>query len=657
MAVQRWIRYFFVILFFFCIVPVIRISHSVYAASETKIVKVGMYDNKPKVFHDENGVVSGLYPDILNYIAKQEQWQIEYVSGSWEEGLARLEKGDIDIMVDVAVSDERQKKFDFTNQTVMSSWGIIFVQKDSTIDSFQKLDGKKIAILKSSVYSGGPEGVDKYIQTFGLNVEFVYVDQYSEVFELLNKKTVDAAVVSRIFALTNQKNYPNIKQTDMFFNPTELRFALTKGNPENQYRIERLDYWVKKLKDGYDGIYQQSLERHGLTGLTVIGEEIIPSWVRLLGFITATVLFLSWLIIFGLRKTKTIIKQKLEEQEILLSSVIDHTPIIMFALDPQGIITLIEGKALADTGFKQQDIIGKSIHTVFQKNQSFIDGINTSLHGKDIEFKSDLDGKTWRINASPIYKHARVLSVVGVAIDLTEEVRLDKAKTEFLSLASHHLRTLPSAIKWTMELLSPKIEKVLGKEDMKHWKDLEETNTRLIDLANTISRASQLELGRLEVSSELFDLPKLIEEEILAVKPLIQEKKLTVTKQYDGVKDVMFDKNQIRIIVHTLLSNAVRYISPRGLVDIFIIPGEHTFTLKIQDTGWGIPKKQQNKIFTKLFRADNVIKIDVAGLGLGLYMTKIIVEKLGGTIWFESEEGQGSTFYVTLPQKPLVSSS
>jgi len=232
---------------------------------------------------------------------------------------------------------------------------------------------------------------------------------------------------------------------------------------------------------------------------------------------------------------------------------------------------------------------------------------------------------------------------------MTDEIQLDHAKMEFLSLTSHHLRTLPTGIKWTMELLSPRIEKVLRVSDIKLWNDLKETIARMIELADIISKAAQLELGKMFIFSEKFDLSKLIDKEIDEVHGFVQKKHLRITKQYE-ITDIVSDKNQMQMIVHTLLSNAVRYISDGGSIEVHTFSSDAHVMVTVKDTGWGIPKEQQDKVFTRLFRADNVVKADVDGLGLGLFITKLLVEKLDGKIWFESEVGKGSTFFVKLHQ-------
>jgi len=317
---QRCFSCLFIIIFFGVVLSVAKMVYRVSAADEERIVKVGIYDNSPKVFLNEGGFASGLFPDVLEYIADQEDWQLEYVFGTWEEGLERLELGEVDVMVDVALTDVRLDKFDFTNETLLNSWGVIYAYKDAVIDSWRSLDGKKIAILGSSVYLGGPLGVDTYIQAFGLESEFVKVEGYAEVFDLLNRGEVDAAVVSRISGLANQTDYPNIKETNIFFNPTEIRFALTKDDSDNPYLIERLDYWVKRLTEGYDGIYRQIWERYGLEGM-IASEVITPPWVIPIVISGAVIIFLALLLIIRLLKKRADSLRELRESEIKFRSL------------------------------------------------------------------------------------------------------------------------------------------------------------------------------------------------------------------------------------------------------------------------------------------------------------------------------------------------
>ncbi len=406
------------------------------AINGVRTVRVGVYDNKPKVYRDNNGLISGLFPDILNYISKQENWQLEYVFGTWEEGLTRLEKGKIDVMVDVAISEERKKQFDFTNETILSSWGVVFVDKNSTIKSFLDLDGKKIAILQSSVYFGGPDGIDTYTKAFDLKVEFVNVHEYAEVFNLLNKGEVDAAVVSRIFALTNKQNYPNIKETDIFFKPTELRFALTKGNRDNPYLIERVDDWVKKLKEGYEGVYQQSLESHGLGGM-LISKEVTPQWVIPVGFVVTAILFLSFLIIIRLIRKRLISVRELQESEEKFSKVFKTSPYAITITKTDGAFIEANDAFNTLTGFTQKEILTNSLIWlklwVNEKDRQEVVGelsLGHNVVGKEYQFRmKNGEIRTGLYSAQMVRLHGKpqILSSIN---DITDRKKAEEAIRE-----------------------------------------------------------------------------------------------------------------------------------------------------------------------------------------------------------------------------------
>lgn len=280
-------------------------NFQVKAEEEPKIVRVGIYDNPPKIFTDEKGNVTGIFGDILAIIALKENWELEFVPGTFQEGLDNLESGNIDIMVDVAIDDDRKKLFEFNNKNVLSSWGTVYVRDNSDIDSMEDLSGKTVGILQSSIYLDGPAGMYKYASTFDLKIDLVEFQEYDQVFEQLSEGKIDAAVVSRISGLTAEGKYKNIQPTNIIFRPTELHFALRKNNPENQYLIEKLDYWVTELKNGYGGLYRIILEEHNLLGLTP-KIKVTPAWVLPFTLFANVAILISWTItiIFAIKYYK-----------------------------------------------------------------------------------------------------------------------------------------------------------------------------------------------------------------------------------------------------------------------------------------------------------------------------------------------------------------
>ncbi|MCK4682488.1 transporter substrate-binding domain-containing protein, partial [Candidatus Bipolaricaulota bacterium] len=168
-------------------------------ADEPLTVRVGAYENPPKIFTDENGAVSGFWPDLVEYIASQEGWQIEWVHGTWTQCLERLQEDEIDVMPDVAYSEERSKKYRFSSEVVLPSWSQVYTQESTGIESILDLGGKKVAVLKGSVNVEGPEGIKELVRRFDISCTFIEGDSYLEVFRLVKSGRTDAGVSNKDF--------------------------------------------------------------------------------------------------------------------------------------------------------------------------------------------------------------------------------------------------------------------------------------------------------------------------------------------------------------------------------------------------------------------------------------------------------------------------
>jgi signal transduction histidine kinase len=235
--------------------------------------------------------------------------------------------------------------------------------------------------------------------------------------------------------------------------------------------------------------------------------------------------------------------------------------------------------------------------------------------------------------------------------NVTREKTVEKLKTEFVSISAHQLRTPLASLKWALEALER-----FGRLSSNQQKILEkakESAERMLKLINEL-----LDIVRIEEGKYLFKISRVKLEEIL--KRVIKEYedkikgkglKFELKLPSKKIPRVKADQEKISLVIENLLENAIRYTLPGGSITISLNLREKELEFSIQDTGIGIPKKEQKNIFTKFFRASNAIKTETEGSGLGLFVSKNIVEAHGGKIWFESQEGKGSTFYFTIPIK------
>jgi signal transduction histidine kinase len=227
---------------------------------------------------------------------------------------------------------------------------------------------------------------------------------------------------------------------------------------------------------------------------------------------------------------------------------------------------------------------------------------------------------------------------------------VSRMKSEFLSITAHQLRTPLSALKWVLHM---SLEGDMGKLTKKQQGLLEkgyDANERMITLVNDLLDVVRIEEGRFDYKFHKVDFVELVEEMVGDMKLIADQKKVTLEfhKPSRVIPKISVDSEKLRLVFMNIVDNALQYTHAKGRVEVAITYKDNIL-VTVKDTGVGIPKNQMIRIFSKFFRADNAVRMQTAGSGLGLFIAKNIIEKHGGKIWIDSEEGKGTSVNFTLP--------
>jgi two-component system, OmpR family, phosphate regulon sensor histidine kinase PhoR len=257
------------------------------------------------------------------------------------------------------------------------------------------------------------------------------------------------------------------------------------------------------------------------------------------------------------------------------------------------------------------------------------------------------------LTITPIYSPGTKATGAAVVLhDITEESNMDRAKSEIVSIASHQLRTPLTAIRWYVKALMDDDRRLSETQRIRYLTQIHDANSHMVQLIDALLNVSRIDLGTLNLKPESVKLEKVIYDVLKELAVEIEAKHLTVKVQAnEHLLPVFIDPNSLHIIVQNLVSNAVKYSAKGKQIAISLQQQTSSAVVEVRDEGAGIPLSEQTRIFSKLFRASNAQRVAPDGSGLGLYVTKAMIERAGGKISFESTEKKGSVFYAIIPSK------
>jgi PAS domain S-box-containing protein len=356
------------------------------------------------------------------------------------------------------------------------------------------------------------------------------------------------------------------------------------------------------------------------------------------------------------RITKDLLNDKFKLEELY-----ENSPVPYLNLNKEGEIHGCNKATLRFFGALPEELSGKSFF-VFTAVEDVVAGdkflnffkSGVPINREEIRLVTKNEGTKWAsisifLTTDSVTKEKTGLVTV---VDITEQKQLDQAKTEFVSLASHQLRTPLVTVKWYAEMLMSNQLGELNEKQREYLNKMYSVNTGMIDLVEVLLNVSRIEIGTLAIAKQPTNVPEIIDGILVELASQIDKKKIVFRKNYNDVlNSINTDPRLLRIIIQNLITNAIKYNKDGGSVTITldekIAAGQSS--ISVSDTGLGIPKEDQAHIFSKLFRAANVRDISNSqSTGLGLYLVKSVAGALGGSIDFVSEENAGSTFTLRL---------
>lgn len=363
------------------------------------------------------------------------------------------------------------------------------------------------------------------------------------------------------------------------------------------------------------------------------------------------------------RDTSELQKKDLEKFQEAVENASDHIVIT----DADGHVLYANPAVETTTGFKIHEIIGNT-PALWGKQmpQEFYEKFWKTIKNDKKEYTGVITNKRKSgekyfadVRVAPILdENKNVKFFVGTERDITKEKEIEESKTEFVSIASHQLRTPLTGIKWIIELLLNEDQDNLTKTQKENLNNLYSSAKRMTNLVNDLLNVSRIETGsdKFAMKPQNTDIIQVIDSSVEDQKIVAEHASISLQKSNNFPKKLklFIDGEKIYEVLQNLLNNAIKYTNKGGKIFVDYSENSKFHIFSVKDNGIGIPVSEQTKIFKKFFRGKNVIKMQTEGTGLGLFVAKSIVEAHGGEIWFESELKVGTTFYFSIPKKPFL---
>jgi two-component system sensor histidine kinase EvgS len=649
------------------------------APARALTLQTGIYQNQPKVFVNGKGVPQGIFVDILEDIARRENWTIEYVYGTWSENLGRLADGEIDLMVDVSFSREREQRFVFNRNFVLESWLDVYSTSAHKIGSIRDLNGKTIAVLEGSVQ-------EKYLReeirpTFDVDFTLLTYPDYPAGVRAVKSGAAAVMVATRFFTFSPDRD-ADLEPSHVIFRPENLFFAFRQGiDPE---LVETIDRHIVSMKNNPGSAYYRSLRRW----MDIEPRAIIPPYIKTVLAIITGLLAVIGLFTFLLRRQVATRTRELSEANADLSRthrLLAETQAVAglggweYDASTRRIIWTDEVYRIYGVG-RDQDPDRLSRDPGFYApgsapviEKAFLRAIEQGEpYDLELEMVRANGEHIWvRSTGRPVMDKGKAVRVTGNIMDITASKRAaaEKQTLQAQLILAQKMELVGSLAGGVAHDFNNMLSAILGYTELALGK-VEENDPLQGDLREIYNAAKRsagitrqlLAFARKEtIAPRILDLNDVVEGMLKIIRRLIGENIDLSWRPANNPWSVRIDPVQIDQILANLCVNARDAIKDVGRIVIEtgnvtfdqdycadhgdFAPGEYVL-LAVNDNGCGMDRTTQEKIFEPFFTTKGVGK----GTGLGLATVFGIVKQNHGFLHVYSEPAQGTTFKIYLPR-------
>jgi PAS domain S-box-containing protein len=433
--------------------------------------------------------------------------------------------------------------------------------------------------------------------------------------------------------------------------------------------------------EGLEATLDRSFDRallFGIIGFIVLvvftvfypfSSESAPYWCFILGSLAvaqSTVLIYQYrtMDLRAALRAAEIAENSIRSSRDLFTEVYQRSPVPYLLITETGAIESCNTAAVRLFKSREETLHGRDVFSCLQSahvdhieilRERFTRGV--ALSGEECEVVHDVGTSAWVLLSLFHFVDVsqRRLGLMTL-VDITKQREIDTAKTEFVSLASHQLRTPIAGMRWNTELLMYDSAYPLPPEQELKAKRLMRSIDRLTALVDDFLSVSRFELGELTATPTPVSMRILLDEIVSEQQSSMADKKITLevppTDQF--TEEIVVDGKLLSMIITNFLVNAIKYTPVGGVIKIGAHRINDLLEVTIADNGIGIPPAEQRRLFSKMFRASNAEKLITEGTGLGLYIAKRAAQAMGGSVSFTSGEGVGSAFTVTVPVEAVA---